>query len=104
EVFVFKVALKGVNPPLKVKFERLVELAANGLSKVTVTSASVADPTAVRTLGGVREPESGKALISASASALLVLNTKRSINMPASRVPILKIRGMPASTCAWVTV
>ncbi len=90
--------------PLMAKLERLVAELESGLSNETVTVSKVADPTALSSLGGVREPESGKALMSASVRELLVLKTKRSTNIPASRVPILKIKGVPAVNSAWVTV
>src|SRR6516164_524547 len=100
----FSVAPDNVSPPLIEKCDKLVEAADSGASKVRVTSVRAAEPTAFKTFGGVRDPESGRALKSASVRALLVLRTNRSMNIPASRVPIFKVNGVPAFNSSWVTV
>src|SRR2546422_11528590 len=105
EVLVSKIAPRTPRPPLKEKLAVLVEELTRGLSKLMVTLVSPAEPTALRTCGLALEPESGKASKSAGrVIALLVLKTKRSMNIPASRVPILRIKGVPAATWAGETV
>src|SRR5258707_576134 len=104
EVFVLRIAPVTETLPLSAKLERLVDVDESGPSNVIVTVSKVEEPTALTILGGTREPESGKALISASVNESFVLKTNRSTNMPASRVPILKVNAVFASTSGWVTV
>src|ERR1051326_9180383 len=102
DVFVFRMALFTDTPPLTAKLDRLAAVGDSGWSNVIVTLTKLAEPTALRIFGGMREPESGKALISASVNESFVLKTKRSTNIPASRVPILKIKGLPEASSACV--